>query len=257
MPTERQLDWPHLLNEALTLPGNTGQVYNRFYQYSFLNTLLLRQQGVHEPVATYKRWQEIGRHVLKGAKAKKILRPITVKREDEDGTDETLTRFKLVNCIFALSDTDGEDISLPETPEWNVEHALTKLDIKRVPFKEIDGNMQGYSFKRNIAISPIAVYPFKTTIHEIGHVVLGHTEGLSILKVMQHRGLREFQAESTAHLVCNELDQLPEDAATVSRGYIQGWLRGDRPADHLIRQVFAATDKILRAGRVTAQEQAA
>lgn len=255
--SERNIDWSQLLEDALTLPGSTGSVYNRFYSYSFLNTLLLRQQGVHEPVATYKRWQQIGRHVLKGAKAKEILRPITVKREDEDGEEHAFTRFKMVKCIFGLSDTGGPDVPLPEPDEWKLDHALSNLSIQRVPFTELDGNMQGYSFGHNIAVSPLAVYPFKTTIHEIGHVVLGHTLGLSNPEVTQHRGLREFQAESTAHLVCNELDQLPEDAAEVSRGYIQDWLHGQRPGDPHIRQVFAATDKILRAGRSPVQEVAA
>jgi hypothetical protein len=31
------LDWQQLLEEALTAPGGTGNVYNRFHEYSFLN----------------------------------------------------------------------------------------------------------------------------------------------------------------------------------------------------------------------------
>ncbi len=48
----------------------------------------------------------------------------------------------------------------------------------------------------------------------------------------------------------NELEQLDEATATRSRGYIQDWLRGERPPDKAIRQVFAVTDQILMAGRV-------
>jgi hypothetical protein len=36
---------------------------------------------VREPVATYKRWQAIGRQVLKGSKAAEIVRPITITRK--------------------------------------------------------------------------------------------------------------------------------------------------------------------------------
>jgi len=31
-----------------------------------------------------------------------------------------------------------------------------------VPFALIDGNTQGYSYERKVAVSPVAVYPVKT-----------------------------------------------------------------------------------------------
>lgn len=65
-----------------------------------------------------------------------------------------------------------------------------------------------------------------------------------------HRGVFEFQAEATAYLSMKELDRLDEATATRSRGYIQDWLKGERPPDKAIRQVFAATDQILKAGRI-------
>jgi hypothetical protein len=40
-----------------------------------------------------------------------------------------------------------------------------------------------------------------------------------------------------------------EEQASESRAYIQGWIRDERPGDAAIRQVFGATDQILRAGR--------
>lgn len=64
-----------------------------------------------------------------------------------------------------------------------------------------------------------------------------------------HRGLYEFGPETTAYLVLNELELLSEEEAAVSRGYVQGWLEGDRPPDAAIRKVFTATDMILQAGR--------
>ena len=41
-----EIDWAALLTQALTLPGQMGNTYCRFYQYSFLNQLLLMAQGV-------------------------------------------------------------------------------------------------------------------------------------------------------------------------------------------------------------------
>ena len=58
-----------------------------------------------------------------------------------------------------------------------------------------------------------------TTFHEIGHILLGHTTSEALSDYQEHRGLREFQAESVAYLCSNELGVLSEDAADVSRGY--------------------------------------
>jgi len=38
--------------------------------------------------------------------------------------------------------------------------ALENLDIKLVPFRLLEGNSQGMSRGRNIAINPVAVDPF-------------------------------------------------------------------------------------------------
>ncbi|ASN39194.1 hypothetical protein CGQ24_09305 [Arthrobacter sp. 7749] len=72
----------------------------------------------------------------------------------------------------------------------------------------------------------------------------------------EHRGLIEFQAESTAYLALNELSATDRFDAAESRGYIQGWMRNERPDDASIRQVFTATDKILKAGRYSENESA-
>jgi hypothetical protein len=64
-----------------------------------------------------------------------------------------------------------------------------------------------------------------------------------------HRGIMEYQAEATAYLVMNELELMDEDTASTSRAYIRHWLGSEQPADQAIRQVFTATDRILRAGR--------
>jgi hypothetical protein len=60
--------------------------------------------------------------------------------------------------------------------------------------------------------------------------VLGHTApGIETqTEDALHRGTKEFQAEATAYLTLNELETLSLDTASHSRGYIQGWLRGER-----------------------------
>jgi hypothetical protein len=248
---QAKLDWNKLLEEALTAPGNLTGVYDRFYSYSFLNQIYLRMQGIHEPVATYKRRQAIGRHVLKGSKAREIIRPLLVDIENEEGEKEQrLLGFKGVRCIFPLSDTEGDPLPTVELPGWDTHTALDKLGIRQVPFDALDANLQGYSIGTEIALSPIAVHPEKTLIHELAHVILGHTIPHSLDEYRTHRGEKEFQAEATAYLTLNELGRLDDDTAAHSRGYISHWMKDEHPSDTAIRQVFTATDRILKAGRM-------
>lgn len=256
-PQAREIDMREMLEMALSMPGSVGNTYSRFYNYSRLNQTLFYMQGIEpQPVATYKRWQEVGRQVVRGAKARNVLRPITVKLRDElddDGNPKTMTRFKLVRAIFPLSDTEGEPLPPIETPDWSLGRALDAMSITRVPFRMFNGNVQGYASGRELAISEVSTDPLPTAIHECAHIELGHTTEAAIEDYRKHRGLKEFQAESTSYLVLNELEELTEERASESRAYCQGWLRGEKPSDGSIREVFKATDVILRAGQLAVE----
>lgn len=250
MPEQTTLDWTQLMEEALTAPGHLGNVYNRFHNYSLTNMLLFFSQGIREPVASFKRWQSLGRHVLRGARAKQVIVPVIVTERGTEEQEERLLGFKLVRAVFALSDTAGPELPPVKTPRWDLPQALATLAIRQVPFRELNGNVQGYAVEREIAINPLAVHPEKTLFHELGHVVLGHTVARSHGEYASHRGLMEVQAEATAYLSINELGRMDADMAAHSRGYIRHWVQDERPSERHIRLVFAATDQILRAGRV-------
>lgn len=252
----QDIRWAELMEEALTMPGAIGKTYNRFYNYSFTNQLLLFMQGVREPVATYKRWLEMGRQVQKGSKAKAILRPVAYKETNDQGVEESKVKgFKMVNCLFTASETEGKELPPYEIPDWNPELALQNLDIEEVPWDGLDGNSQGYSVGRKFALNPVAVYPLKTMMHELAHIQLGHTAPGLQEEYETHRGLKEFQAESTAYLIMNELEMTDHMDMSESRAYVQHWLHGmERPDDAAIKQVFSAVDKILKAGREEPKE---
>jgi len=250
------LEWDRLLEQAMTMPGALGATYSRFYQYSFMNQIALFMQGVTGPVATYKRWQDMDRQVIKGSKAKAILRPLMFNEINEQGVKEQKVRgFKWQNSVFDVSDTEGEDLPPYEPPTWSKERALGTLGIQQVAFESMNGNSQGYSRGSEVAINPVAAYPFKTLLHELGHVVLKHTTPEGLEEYQGHRGVMEFQAEGTAYLAMNELNALDQMDAPESREYIQSWLRGQKPDDKAIRQVFTATDTILKSGRKPKEEQ--
>jgi len=239
-----------LLEALLTVEGSVGNTYSRFHNYSQRNLGFLAMQGCPmEPVATYGRWQELGRHVTKGQKAYSILRPIQVKIEREESDEvQMIRRFKVVRALFALSQTAGEELPPYEPPEWSKAGALGKLAITEVPFKTYQGNVAGYSFERNVAVNPMALYPFKTLLHEMAHVVGGHTEAGRLQEYQTHRGVMEFEAEAPAYLVLNELDSLEQCNASESRAYVQGWMRDETPPESSFRTVLNTTDQLLQAG---------
>lgn len=232
------------------MPGGMGNTYSRFYRYSLLNQVLLFQQGVREPVNTYARWQDMGRQVQKGSKAKSILRPIFYKDTGEQGEETQKVRgFKMVRCLFGASETEGDPLPEYEPPEWSPARALGALAINKVAFEHVDGNMQGYSCGNELAINPVAKYPLKTLLHEMGHIVIGHTVPERLAEYQEHRGIFEFEAEGTAYLAMNELNAHEQFDAAESRAYIQGWLRSEQPSDDAIRRVLTGAEKILKAGR--------
>jgi hypothetical protein len=258
---ETKLDWPRLMDEALTAPGHLGDTYSRFHDYSLTNMMLFRMQGVFEPVAPFSRWKSLGRHVLRGTRAKDVLVPVLITEpvpadetvEEKRERVARLVGFKVMRAVFGLSDTDGPDIPPVPTPGWDLEQALGKLGIREEPFASASGNTQGYAHGVEFAINPIAVNPTKTRFHEIAHIVLGHTIPARYGEYATHRGIGEFQAEAVAYLAMNELGQLDNETAAHSRGYIQHWLRDERPPDKAIQQVFRATDAILKAGRLAVE----
>ena len=226
-----------LLVEVLNNPGKSSDTYNRFYHYSFTNRMLFMMQGLNEPVATYAKWQELGRQVRKGESAKYLWVP-KIKKE-KDGTSSCYG-FMFRKGIFGLSQTDGPELEYPETKEWNKDDCLNNLGVKLIKF-EADGNVQGYCVPNiGIAINPVAKYPIKTLLHEIAHYLMGHKDSNSV---------SEFQAETVAYILMHELGIEDKFDKAASRAYIQGWLDKELPSQDTVKQVFQTINKVIEAGK--------
>lgn len=244
-PTNREM-----LESLLTIEGSTGSTYSRFHRYSPRNIGFLAMQGCPpEPVATYGRWGELGRHVTKGSKAFSILRPINVKVEDEKADEgyRLIRRFKVVRALFHYSQTAGDDLPPYEPPAWDTEAALAHLDITRIPFESYEANMGGYARGRELAINPMAPYPFRTLAHEMSHIQSRHTSPEEMTEYLTHRGRKEVEAELGAYVVLKELDELDDETAAVSRGYAQSWAGNDELADESVRTILTSSGSILDA----------
>lgn len=277
MSEKVEIDWRSTFIEALDAPGALGNTYCRFYNYSYLNQIRLLLQGVSEPVATYKRWTELGFHVRRGTHAKSVLAPILVNKEQADANGDTkldangkpikrqfLVGFRASNTVFGFSDTDGDELPAVSVPGWDADRALESLGVVRDRFVTTRSNAQGYSewdgTTHHLAINPVAHYPVRTLLHELAHIALGHCKTDIDDPESAHRGVREFEAESTAYVLAKELELADWDASE-SRGYIDRWLGGKsseqvEDLDRHMSRVFSAVNKILVAGRESTEKVA-
>src|SRR5258707_4126058 len=91
------VSWAALLSEAVKKPGFIHEAYSRFHNYSLGNQLLALfecfERGIQPgPLATFPKWNSLGRHVKKGEKALTLCMPLTCKRArtvtKENGSDQ-------------------------------------------------------------------------------------------------------------------------------------------------------------------------
>lgn len=267
-------DWGKLFNSILAEPGRLGEYYSLFHSYSLGNQALAMFQMTLRgipigPISSFNGWKKLGRRVKKGEKAIALWMPVVKKEivEKDDGTKEERTKrlFIMKNNWFALGQTEPIDPNNPgtvptlETPEWDRATALANLGIIEVPFEHTDGNCQGFARpdRAEIAINPLAAMPWKTTFHELAHCLL-HNKQAEVAFVdggYVSRSIEEAEAESVAFLCCATLG-LP--GLEEARGYIQDWLgskeRSEEFAKKSAARVFAAADKILKAGHAAGAE---
>ena len=257
------VSWAALLDEAVKKPGFIHDAYTRFHNYSLGNQLLVLYQCVERalplgPLASFLKWKELGRHVKKGEKALTLCMPVTCKRtvKEDDGPEQdeqpTFTHFIYRNHWFVLSQTEGKEYQSPAIPEWNEQGALAALNIERIPFEDLDGNIQGYARRgRKIAVNPLAALPSKTLFHELAHALL-HCEGDMVDTDLTPRSTAEVEAEAVALLCCESLG-LP--GAEFGRAYIQSWGQGQAISERSAQRIFHAANQILRAGKPAAYSQ--
>jgi hypothetical protein len=187
MPERQHTTWRELLKEAVEKPGRMLEAYTAFHNYSLGNALIALEQCMRRnlqpgPLNTYNGWLERKRQVRKGEKGIALCMPMACKRNaqteavpNEAAEPQTCYAFQFRAYWFVLAQTESEDTPIPPIPGFDIDTALCALNITRAPFDELNGNIQGFARGREIAVNPVAALPRKTTLHELAHVVLGHT----------------------------------------------------------------------------------
>ncbi len=264
--TQDHATWGELLHSAVHTPGKLLAAYTAFHNYSFGNALLALTQCRHRnlepgPLNTYNGWLQLKRQVRKGEKGITLCMPMQYRKrvrkddaESEESEEVTRSTFGFRAYWFVLVQTDGEATDNVPIPGFDLDTALRTLNITRTEFDEMNGNIQGFATGREIAVSPIAAIPHKTTFHEIAHCVLQHTTNEKLVDSAETpMNLREVEAEAVALICCETLSL---DGAECARGYIQHWLRGQKEIpNHNAARNFTAANTILKAGNPAAGTQ--
>jgi len=170
--------------------------------WSWSNQLLTALSG-HSDARGYRQWQEVGRHVKKGAKSFPILVPMVRKRAEknaetgEEEEERTWIAGFTSAAVFGLSQTDGEPLppADPEVTGW-LEN-LPLLDVAREWGLSVDayngrpGAALG-KYRRGNGIA-LGVENLSTWAHEMCHAADDRLGNL------QERG-QHWRSETVAEL---------------------------------------------------------
>lgn len=231
---------------------------SKFHNYSFGNVMLIESQRPGaKRVASFKKWQELGRSVNKGETAIKVLAPCRAKRTIEVQKEDSLTGkpvydgegnpvmekqeqhtmkgFKAVP-VFDISQTNGKEIPKLIT-ELRIDRDIYTLikaveGVSKCPVKieptmtfTLDSGVKGYF---NIVSEEIFIRPgmpnlqtLKTLVHEMAHSEI-HSKHSERDKTTREQ--REIEAESVAYVTCKRLGL---DTSDYSFGYIASWAKLD------------------------------
>lgn len=190
-------------------------------------------------VASFKKWNDLGRKINKGEQALFVFAPREVYKKDEQGNfikdhnGEFIKSiyYKLVP-VFDVAQTSGA--KLPQPIYRLEENFKDPLEFKRIfesiskianvpiRFEEFpeESNLNGYYHheKRNSYSKKMSEQMIvKTLLHELVHSRIHSLE--------DNRSQKEFEAESVAYIVANHFGI---DTSNYSFGYLSSWTNEGR-----------------------------
>jgi hypothetical protein len=164
-------------------------------RWSLCNQLLAYIQTGELDCRGFRQWEQVKRHVVKGAHAAYILGPIQIK----DRTDET-EKFKLVGFksipVFPASQTNGDPIPAPISlapvtlpPLYEVAQSWG-IQVDYIPF---GGNAYG-SFQNLTKTIRLATHEEKVFFHELAHCAHARIEALKGGQDPRQETIAEFSS---------------------------------------------------------------
>jgi|GEM_PF-841527 len=234
---------------------------SRLHRYSARNVFLLHFQAAQRgwldlgPVAGFRTWLSLGRHVKRGEKGLAILAPCTYRvHDDETNEDRFVLRGFRVEHVFAACQTDG-DVEVPEPvrpalltgdgPDGAWDAVSKQIEarghaISRAPLSPANGMTDMLGNVVTVADRLEGAAAVKTAVHELAHVIL-HA---SAIDYATNRDRCEVEAESVAYLVCEELGLATDD---YTFPYVAGWAEGKAElVMETAERVLRCAEEILR-----------
>lgn len=212
------------------------------HSYSINNCILAWMQYPQvSMLAGYKKWQSLGRQVMRGKKAIRILAPMKMKIRDKESEQEKyiIKGFRIVN-VFDVNMTDGENLEFGHSDQ--VQGDIKFEEIKKISPLPV---VVKYSGTSNGSVNPerILVAPkdneaamVATLLHEIAHYKLGH------LKSDLDRETKEVEAETVSYITCSALGMKNEKA----RFYVGTWNGSEEKLKGRGKKIISVAEEILR-----------
>jgi hypothetical protein len=164
-------------------------------KWSLCNRVIVSLAGTDD-ARGYRQWQEVGRHVKKGAKALYILVPWIVKKKDDEEDDEgtKVLRGFLGKAVFRYEDTEGEPIERSEVdpPTYPPLYEVAERLGLKVKYQGHQGDAFGY-FAPGRKQIVLETHDQKTFWHELGHAAHERVKG-------QLKGGQDPKEEAVAEL---------------------------------------------------------
>ncbi|MFC5931522.1 ImmA/IrrE family metallo-endopeptidase [Cryobacterium melibiosiphilum] len=238
-----------------------------FHRYSLGNLLLIFSQCPEAShVAGYRTWQKLNRQVRKGETGIRIFsgRDVCETVENEKtGEEEEQRRVRFFPVsVFELGQTDvideeeGDPAELAqqltgEDPAGILDAVTDYLTGKgwTVEREKIAGAANGYmtmdGTQRVVIDADLSpAQAAKTALHEAAHVLLHADDEPG--EYVEHRGIKETEAESVAYIVAGTLGL---DTSDYSVGYVAGWSNCEAAtikatAANVLRAAYALADAL-------------
>jgi hypothetical protein len=165
-------------------------------RWSLCNQLLAYIQTGELDCRGFRQWEQVKRHVVKGAHAAYILGPVQIKTHEDDGSEAVkLVGFRSIP-VFPSKMTDGEPIPEPVSlapaslpPLFEVAQAWG-IQVDYIPFK---GDAYG-SFHSISKTIRLATHEEKVFFHELAHAAHARLETLKGGQDPRQETIAEFTA---------------------------------------------------------------